>query len=179
MEKGKKNGSKRSRVCVAAFNDKRHSLCTAAPTTHRISLRLILCLAAIFEHQISVLDVTQSFTHFETNLQRPVFARPPKHMILRGMAVKVVKPLYGLPESPLHWLFTYLSHRRNNMGTYQLPTDPCLLMKDESKRLHGIVGLQVNDTIVFGKKSFLDLKEKKAIAFPSTGRKGIRESPET
>lgn len=44
VDKVKSDGTKKSRFCVAAFNDKSHGLFTAAPTVKRISIRLMLSL---------------------------------------------------------------------------------------------------------------------------------------
>jgi len=46
VDKIKADGSKKSRFCVAAFNDKNHGLFTAAPTVKRISIRLLFLYAS-------------------------------------------------------------------------------------------------------------------------------------
>jgi len=128
VDKLKPDGSKRSRLCVAACNDQNHGLFTAAPTIKRISLRLLLALAVSHRLRLFTRDVTKAFVNSKTPLRRPVYLRPPADMKLeKGKVLKVVKPLYGMPEAPIHWFKTYLDYHRDGLEMVQVPTDPCLL----------------------------------------------------
>ena len=107
VDKVKDNGEKRSRLCVAACNDKEHGLFTAAPTIKRISLRMFIAIAACNSFDIYTRDVTKAFVMSKTPLRRPVYLRAPKEMKLnKGNVLKLIKPLYGMPESPIPWFKT-------------------------------------------------------------------------
>lgn len=108
VDKVKPSWEKRSRLCDGLF--------TAAPTIKRLSIRLLLCLATSFGFQLSTRDVTKAFSMPKTPLRRPVYLRPPPEMGLpKGFVLKVVKPLYGMPESPIHWFKTYTDFFTHNM----------------------------------------------------------------
>lgn len=56
-------------------------------------------------------EVTQAYVQEEIKLEREVFMKAPVEMGLPEVTVlKVVKPLYGIPESALHWYLTYLDY---------------------------------------------------------------------
>lgn len=72
VDKVKSDGKKKSRLCVAAFNDKDHGLFTAAPTVKRISIRLMLSISASFGFPLATRDVKKAFVMSKTTLRRPV-----------------------------------------------------------------------------------------------------------
>ena len=47
--------------------------------------------------------------------------------IARGLVVKVVKPLYSVPEAGNHWFKTYYSHYTRELQITQSIYDPYLL----------------------------------------------------
>lgn len=59
----------------------------------------------------------------------------------------VVKPLYGVPESGLHWFLTYQDHHVNNLGMKSTIIDNCVLYKRNETHLEGMTALQVDDSI--------------------------------
>jgi hypothetical protein len=67
--------------------------------------------------------------------------------------LKVLRPLYGVPESGNHWFKTYYSHYVRELKMEQSTYDPCLLYSNQS---FGIVGLQTDDTLFVGDKSFAE-----------------------
>ena len=59
-------------------------------------------------HVAYIRDILQANIQSESNLERPVYLEPPKEMQLTGNQVLLAKkPLYGIPESGLHWYVTY------------------------------------------------------------------------
>ena len=172
----KKDGTKKSRFCVAAFNDKEHQLFTAAPTITRKSLRLLVALCEMFGFAMYTRDIVKAFIQSKTVLRRPVFVRAPQEMNLAKRAVlKVIKPLYGMPESPIHWFRTFLQHHTIKMSMCKVPMDPCLLYTEDFGVLQGLLGMQVDDILFGGTKSFLEREEHFAGDFPNKGRKKISE----
>jgi hypothetical protein len=77
-----------------------------------------------------------------------------------GSVLKVVKPLYGVPEAGNHWFKTYYSHYTNELAMKQSTYNPCLLY---SNRPFGIVGLQTNDTLFLGDDDFAEVEHLKLL----------------
>lgn len=174
VDKVKPDGTMRSRLCVAACNDQSHGLFTASPTMKRISLRLFLTIAATEKLQMHVRDVTKAFIMSKTTLRRPIYMKAPKEMKLeKGKIVKVVRPVYGMPESPMHWFKTYIDYHKNTLSMSQSKLDPCLLYRSNEEGVNGIIGIQVDDTICAGTSSFLDEEKLRSKEFPSKGKETI------
>ena len=171
VDKVKENGKKKSRMCVAAFNDKDHGLFTAAPTVKRMSIRTMVSICAAYKYKLHGRDVKQAFPKSKTQLRRPVFMRAPPEMgVLPGQLIKVVKALYGMPESPMHWFKTYGDYHRDDLNMKPAAIDQCLWYCMKDQYLDGILALQVDDTLFAGSPSFLKLEMEKAKKFPNSGR---------
>lgn len=105
----------KSRLVVQAYNDqKKISILTQAPTIQRMSQRLILALPAL-QHRphlkLYLRDITQAYVQSTTFLNRKFYVRPPAEIQLPVDSIlKVVKPLYGVPEAGAHWFSTYHKH---------------------------------------------------------------------
>ena len=178
VDKVKSSGEKRSRLCVAACNDHEHGLFTAAPTIKRFSLRVLFANAVIFKFRMLTRDITKAFAMSKTLLRRPIYLRPPKEMGLpKNIILKVIKPLYGMPESPIHWYKTFIDHHCHSMQMEQLPIDPCLLVSTTATSLECILGIQVDDTLFAGSDAFIEKEESVSKEFPSRGRVEIQEDP--
>ena len=65
--------------------------------------------------------------------------------------LKVVKPLYGVPEAGNHWFKTYHTHHVEQLGMTQSTYDLCLLY---SRDPFGIVGLQTDDILFLADNEF-------------------------
>ncbi len=101
----------KSRLVVQAYNDYIKDLVlTQSPTILRVSQRLIVCLAAILQNNTTKLylhDVTQAYVQSTSDLRRDFFIHPlPELITMMGASsnciLKVVKPLYGVPEAGNH-----------------------------------------------------------------------------
>lgn len=64
------------------------------------------------------------------------------------VVLKVVKPLYGIPEIGFHW---YMKHVWR-LGMERSSVDPCLLMRKENGKKIVMIMLQVDDTLEIGTK---------------------------
>ena len=71
--------------------------------------------------------------------------------LIDNSVLKVVKPLYGVPEARNHWFKTYHSHYTNELVMEQSTYDPCLLYSNQP---FGVVGLQTDDTLFVGDDDF-------------------------
>ncbi len=119
VDKVKDGGRKRSRFRVAASNDREHELMTFAPTIQRMSLRMLLAVGAIYD--IRTRDITKAFVQSDTGLRRSIYMHPPKELNLKkDMVLTILKPLYGLPESSLHWFNCYSKHHKEKLNLSDL-----------------------------------------------------------
>lgn len=179
VDKTKADGTKKSRLCVQAYKDKDHGLFVAAPTMQRSSMRLFCAICAMMNFDMHLRDISQAFLQSETFLRRKIVARPPPEMNLpRDCLLLIVRPLYGIPESPVHWYQTYHAHHTETLRMKALATDPCFLFKRENAVLVGLVVLQVDDSAVGGKHEFRQLEIEKSKKFPTKPTQVIDEVPQ-
>lgn len=67
-------------------------------------------------------------------------------VLSHGVVLRVVRPLYGMPESGLQWYLTYLEHHTENLWMRRATTYPFVLLKTNRESfLSGLVMLQVLD----------------------------------
>jgi hypothetical protein len=140
----------KSRLVIAGYNDEeKHSMLTQSPTIQRISQRIIMSLTPTLTKThgmtLSLRDITQAYTHSETILDRLVLAKLSvelKDKYPEGTIMRVIRPLYGIAESGVHWWTTYQNHHRNLLGMMTSSFDPCLLITDQAgEDGFGIVGM--------------------------------------
>lgn len=146
----------KSRLVIQAYNDtEKTQVLTQSPTIQRASQRIVISMAAMLpEHGLYLRDITQAYTQSTTKLNRDFYVKPPKDVVhWQGLYLKVVRPLYGVPEAGNHWFGTYHKHHLENLQMTQSTYDPCLLAVN---RIHyfGLVGLQTDDTLILGDKDF-------------------------
>jgi hypothetical protein len=104
-------------------------------------------------------DITQAYVQSTTSLNREFYVRPPREFQISDNSIlKVVKPLYGVPEAGNHWFKTYHGHHTNQpgLGMVQSTFDPCLLYSND---LFGLVGLQTDDTLILALKDFANKEQ--------------------
>jgi hypothetical protein len=163
--KGTEKALSKSRLVVQAYNDdEKRLVLTQSPTIQRISQRIILCIAAIIgpETGLYLRDISQAYVQSTTSLNRDFYIKPPPELaqhldISNNSVVKVVKPLYGVPEAGNHWFKTYHSHHIDKLLMQQSTFDPCLLYNTEP---FGIVGLQTDDTLILATDSFAEQEQE-------------------
>jgi hypothetical protein len=153
----------KSRLVVQAYNDQEKDLVlTQSPTIQRCSQRLLLCLAAcIDETKLYLRDVTQAYVQSTTTLNREFYVRPPAEMASQlpaGSLLRVVKPLYGIPEAGNHWFKTYHDHHIKKLNMTTSTYDPCLLHTNQDQGF-GLVGMQTDDTLILADNNFATQEE--------------------
>jgi hypothetical protein len=130
--KGTDNAFEKSRLVVQAYNNQEKELVlTQSPTIQRASQRLILCLATMKlpQAQLYLRDISQAYVQSTTTLNREFYVRPLTELsgqlgIDENSVLKVVRPLYGIPEAGNHWFRTYHSHHIEHLGMNQSTYDP-------------------------------------------------------
>jgi hypothetical protein len=152
----------KSRLVVQAYNDYgKLDILTESPTIQRSSQRLILCLAAILPNtKLYVRDISQAYVQSTTLLNRSFYMKPPANSALYGKGLlKVLRPLYGIPEAGTHWYKTYHKHHTEKLGLKASTYDPCLLHTTSNSNF-GLVGLQTDDTLILGTETFIQLEKQ-------------------
>lgn len=98
----------KSRMVIQAYNDEgKFEILTQSPTIQRMSQRLILALAPTLEGRCNLYlcDMTQAYVQSKSEINRKIFARPPKEIadtLPPGTIMRIIKPLYGIPEAGMH-----------------------------------------------------------------------------
>lgn len=72
--------------------------------------------------------------------------------------MKVVKPLYGVPEAGAHWFNTYHNHHTKKLFMKISTYDPCPLYTNDEG--FGVVGLQTDDSLILTNEIFAAEEEK-------------------
>jgi hypothetical protein len=169
---------KKSRLVAQNYNDyDARSIPTKAPTISRMGQRLALCIAAMHTNSDAyVRDVTQAYLQSKTELERDVYLEPPPEMALpESMVLKAVKPLYGIPESGLHWFITYSEHHKRALYMKQSQADNCLLYRPaDLQTLPATTVLQVDDSFGVGDKDFLERENDASKEFKTKPRSLIK-----
>ncbi len=80
--------------------------------------------------------------------------------VLEGTILKVVRPLYGIPEVGNYWFKIYHNYHIKELNMSQSTYDPCLLYLNNPTNFR-IVGLQTNDTLLLANLVFAALEQEK------------------
>lgn len=77
--------------------------------------------------------------------------------------------MYGVPEAGAHWFNTYHTHHLEKLSMSESTYDSCLLWANGSDTGFGVVGLQIDDTLILADDIFAtteakQLKEAKLLA---------------
>lgn len=150
--RGQETAFEKSRLVIQAYNDAgKVEVLTQSPTIQRASQRLILAIMPTFSKilQLYLRDISQAYVQSRSTLNRTFYAQPPKEMKLDlgDWILKVLKPLYGIPEAGNHWFGTYHGHHTKELGMEVSTYDPCLLFCGEMGPDFALLGLQTDDTL--------------------------------
>ena len=156
----------KSRLVIQAYNNPGKNLVlTQSPTVQRVSQRLILALTVTLRDNnnenltLYLRDISQAYVQSRTPLARDFYAKPPPELGLPPNTIlKLVRPLYGVPEAGNHWFQTYHRYHREKLKMEQSTYDPCLLFTKGDNI--GIIGLQTDDTLLLADKDFAAEEEK-------------------
>lgn len=111
-------GTKRkSRVVVQNYaDDGAGQITMKAPTVQLFSRLLLLSLAASrSDMQTFSQDITQEYVQNSSKFERDVYISPPPELRLPSdIVLKIVRLLYGVPESGFHWYLPFLDHHDGN-----------------------------------------------------------------
>ena len=168
----------KSRLVAQNYNDEGAAeINTKSPTISRTGQRIVLATAALSpKHELYTRDITQAYVQSESELERPVYLYPPAEMHLSSDYVLLaIKPIYGVPESGVHWFNTYQDHHVNRLNMCATKFDPCLLYLREQGKLKAVTALQVDDNLGHGDQAFLEAEQEQSRMFESKPRKLVIE----
>ena len=167
--KGTDLAFEKSRLVVQAYNDdKKELVLTQSPTIQRSSQRLILAMApALFKNSTTLYlrDISQAYVQSTSLLNRDFYIKPPHEVnellqLEKTSILKVIKPLYSIPEAGNHWFSTYQRHHINKLKMTESTYDPCLLYSNIDTDGFGLVGLQTDDTLFLTDQAFAIAEER-------------------
>ena len=119
------------------------------------SIRVLLCLAALFGFNVWSQDVSQAYLQSAEKLMRDIYVKPTKDFHLsKDSLLKLLKPLYGLSDSGDYWHATFTRHLRDELHMTPTVSDSALFFKTVHGKLCGILGSYVDDTITAGDVEF-------------------------
>lgn len=103
---------RKSRLIAQSYTDERAAtIATKYPPVQLFKQRMKLCIAVTFPHMDPYTRYEiQTYMQCHTLIKRDVYIQPLRELYLgAGYVLKVVLPLCVIPESGLHWYFTYLT----------------------------------------------------------------------
>lgn len=119
-------------------------------------------------------DITQDYLQIQTDLERDVYFMAPSEINLAcGTVLKVVKPLYGIPESGLHWYLTYPDRHTERLNMQGATIEPCVMMKHHDGKQFGAVILQFEDISGIGTETILSEEDDAACYLKSKPQKWL------
>lgn len=73
---------------------------------------------------------------------RPVYTKPPTEMVPpKDKLLKIIRPVYEMPKSPMHWIKTFFDYGTEKLIMLQTSLDPCLMYASSKDRLDSIIGI--------------------------------------
>lgn len=86
------------------------------------------------------------------------------------MVLRILKPLYGVPESGRHWYIILLEYHVEKLGMVRNTAHPFVLVAREGEHISVLVALQVDDALSVAYEEFLKREETAATTFRSKAR---------
>ena len=151
----------KSRLVMQTYNDDgKTKMLIQTPTIQRMSQRLILTLTANMSHlDLFFRDISQVYVQSIISLARKFFIRPPIELEFRKNTIlKIIKSLHEVSETEIHWFNTYHKHHTKKLIMQQSIYDPCLLYTNQKGKSFGVVGLQIDNTLILENKTFANVE---------------------
>ena len=130
--------------------------CTQAPTISSNGRYTVMQTIASMGFKLQLGDVTGAFLEADemTRAKGRLFMSGPANHPLPGFhpeqLYEVIKPIYGLNDSPQRW-FTKFAETIKNEGWIQSRLDHCVFFqREKSGKLSGVLGVHVDDVLLGG-----------------------------
>lgn len=77
-----------------------------------------------------------------------MYLQPPEEMnLLEHIVLQMVRPLYRITESGLHWYLTYVEYHVDGLGMECSRADPCILLHRRHGHLDRMIVSQLDDIL--------------------------------
>ena len=125
-----------------------------------MSQRLIQTLTTNMSHlSLFLRDIFQIYVQSIISLTKKFFIRSSIELKFReGTILKIIKSLYEVPETEVHWFNTYYKHHTEKLIMQQSTYDPCLLYINQKSKSFEIVDLQIDDTLILKDETFANVE---------------------
>ena len=150
----------------------------SAPTPFRSSMKIFVAMCSACNFELVSMDISQAFIQAaELNIKDQILVLAPdciqlpwagvvvsngsKKPQMSRYVLKVIRPLYGLRESPLRW-FIQISTTIRRFGFRQLRSDICLFSRRKNGKICSLMLLYVDD-ILFGYQDESELSNFKSM----------------
>ena len=167
----KPDGTVKCRLVGRGYEENAESIRTDSPTCSRDTLRVLMSIVVGIGWTIQHIDVESAFLQGK-QLDREVYIRPPLEAET-NVLWKLNKCLYGLKDAPRMW-FVELSETLESFGMEVSLYDESFLFWRKEGKLHGVMGVHVDDFLNGGSKEFQKkilqpLKEKFTLSMEVEG----------
>lgn len=125
---------------------------TFSPVIRHSTLRLLFALSVQLDMDITHLDVTTAFLNGQ--LKESIFMHLPEGfpVIDSNKVLKLKKAVYGLKQSSLAW-YKKVDETLCNLGYTKSKLEPCVFVKNHNNNKKTIVGVYVDDFLIFSNHS--------------------------
>ena len=146
-----KGTEKRARITARGFQEDT-TFPTDSPTVQKHSMRLLLTIAATEKWEICTTDISSAFLQ-GSEMDRPVYIKPPKEANQPGMLWLLNKCLYGLKDASRKW-YLRVVEKLKELDFQTSKYDSGLFFLHKDGKLIGIVALHVDDFLHAGSTYF-------------------------
>ena len=119
-----------ARFVLGGYSDKdRYHIVHDARTVRPESICLLVALGIIFGLELFTADWKQDYIQSKSAVKRDILIRPAELEFNTNELVKIVRPIYGLPDSGEYYADTLAHHLRGHCRFQQATTDQSLWLK--------------------------------------------------
>ncbi|CAE7909075.1 RE2, partial [Symbiodinium sp. KB8] len=175
-EVGESQPRAKARLVVLGFQDpKLVDVLRDAPTLSKEGRALVLQTIASCKFQLGSFDIKTAFLRGKADESNPLAMEPPKELrrLLNMRDDEVCQLLgnaYGRVDAPLLF-YKELSKQLEALGFTKHPLEPCVFLLYSKDKLHGILGVHVDDGVCGGDQVFLDKIQQLQATLPFGSRK--------
>ena len=174
-----KNRKAKARLVILGYEDP--NICDIprdSPTLQKESRSLLLQMCASRKLTIRSFDIKTAFLRGSRRDNRILGVDPPSELRDRlnlqdDEICELLKSAYGLVNAPYLW-YQELCETLLSLGFTISPLDPCLfVLADDHGRVHGAVGMHVDDGLCFGDSKFDAVLQRLEQKFPFGSKREV------
>ena len=152
VEKDLADGTKKikARLCMRGdCETNKHMIPTNSPTANKVTIKILLALAASNNMDVSISDVRRAFLQTE-DLKRDVFVRPPAEArVPHGKVWRLKRACYGLIDASRAYFLRYAGELKS-LGFQPLEFDPATFVLREQGVTKAVCATHVDDCMAVG-----------------------------